>query len=201
MWVREYKWLCYFVSRINWVNKTSKKKYLNLYLIRWTTPISQKRITYQTVQIGTTKLKQGGHVEFVPLHNLILYQACCVCRLVAFLQWNAYHNGVMCGQHSANVGEGSRQGCCHGVIFYCVMCHGSFGQVTSCHLRGLGSVLGHWWTSGIAAGCCLCTSVVLCQYYHTFAPDSFIHRSTMVYVFVTVDIIVKKHAERKADMK
>jgi hypothetical protein len=88
----------------------------------------------------------------------------------------------MFGQHSVDVGEGSGQGCCHGVIFCCVMCHGSFAQVASSHLRGLGSVLGHWWTSGIAAGCCLCTSVVLRQYYHVSAPDSFIHLSTMVYV-------------------
>ena len=26
MWVREYKWLCYFMSRIDWVNKTIKKE-------------------------------------------------------------------------------------------------------------------------------------------------------------------------------
>ena len=97
----------------------------------------------------------------------------------------------MFGQHFANVGEGSGQCCCHGVIFCCVMCHGSFGQVASFHHRCLGSVLGHGWTSGISATCCLCTSVVLCQYYHTCAPDSFFHLSTMVYVLITIDIVVK----------
>ena len=115
-------------------------------------------------------------------------------------KWSIMEQKGMFGEHSADVGEGSGQCCGHGVIFCCVMCHGSFGQVASFHHRGLGSVLGHWWTSGISASCCLRTSVVLCQYYHTCAPDSFIHLSAMVYVLIAIDIIVKYHTERKADV-
>jgi len=35
-------------------NKLKKK----LYVIRWTTPVSRKRITYQTERVGTTKLRR-----------------------------------------------------------------------------------------------------------------------------------------------
>jgi len=48
--------LHYFMSRINWVNKTKNKE---RNVIRWTTPVSRKRITYQTERVGTTKLQRA----------------------------------------------------------------------------------------------------------------------------------------------
>ena len=75
------KWLCqfprnnlvvlldialhYIISRIIWVNKTtSKKGILKLYVIKWTTPVSQKRITYHTERRGNRD-KKGDCVDGV----------------------------------------------------------------------------------------------------------------------------------------
>jgi hypothetical protein len=46
---------------------------------------------------------------------------------VVRLKLSSIEHKEMFGQHSADVGEGSGQGCCHGVFVFCVMCHGAFG--------------------------------------------------------------------------
>ena len=54
--------LFYIKNKLSKLND-KKKDVIKLYLIRWTTPVSRRRITYRTEHVGTTKLQKGDRVD------------------------------------------------------------------------------------------------------------------------------------------